>query len=692
MRTHFYLFIFMNALFLNCLTAQEAMEEVVVTSSILGETLAEIENPLHVVDGEYLANSVTQSIGEAIDSLLGVASMDYGSAVGQPIIRGLSGNRVKILNNGMVVRDVSGIGADHIVDIDLNNIQQVEVVNGPSSLLYSNGTIGGIINIVDNTIARRDFSDSIFRLGIEAQSVNGGQSKELSYQGNLSGLNLSYAFKDSEFDNFDIPNGAIIHAEESYMDEKYEEGLDFLPNSDFETTSYKFGLSRTSNWGYFGISINDIASMYGIPYHGEGRDNHEEDAGEYGDERTFSVSESRALNLEGSYIFQQGLIKEINYFYRDSDYSLTEQHAEQGGAEPEEGPTLFKNDAREYGAIFDVGNESLSQKISLNMSNENISIIGEEAYMNPTESDEITLGYYLTKDLALLHIDLGIRYDQINRGGSTYHNETLEIYTIDLNNTSFAMSAGKNLGDSYNISLGFANVKRAPSVVELFMNGPHLATGRFERGNAALKSERSSNIDITLNYENNGFYGSFALFRNSVDDYIYLEDETDTEHDVHADEHPINEGFIHANYLQNDARLDGYELEIGKTFKLTRGALSVSLGRDTVSGQFTDGNNIPRMVPKRNLYELSYEEDNFMTSISLKDVAKQNDIAQNETSTDGYQMLGMRLSKTLESGLTISLFGDNLLNESARNHTSFVKNEVPLPGKNFGVKFNLKLS
>ena len=173
MKNCIYALLLMSVLAVNDLCADE-IEEVIVTSSLIDQTLSELENPLHVISGDDISNGATQSLGESLDNLLGVSSTDYGSGVGQPIIRGMSGSRVRILNNGMVVRDVSGLGSDHINDIDMNNIQQVEVVIGPSSLLYSNGSIGGIINIVDNTIARNDFLESELRLGLEGQSVNNG--------------------------------------------------------------------------------------------------------------------------------------------------------------------------------------------------------------------------------------------------------------------------------------------------------------------------------------------------------------------------------------------------------------------------------------------------------------------------------------------------------------------------------------
>ena len=217
------------------------------------------------------------------------------------------------------------------------------------------------------------------------------------------------------------------------------------------------------------------------------------------------------------------------------------------------------------------------------------------------------------------------------------------------------------------------------------MNGPHLATGRFEVGNFNLKSEQSNNIDLSFNYSNDGFYADLTFFQNNVDNYIYLMDETEEDHADHGD-HDDHDGLTLANYLQQDAEFKGYELEIGKTFDLARGALTLAFGRDSVSGEFTDGHNIPRMTPERDLYKVVYVEDTLKFVLSLKDVSAQNDKAENETASDGFQMLNLNLSKTIESSsgniLTLSVFGKNLLDEVARNHSSFVKDEVPLAGRN----------
>ena len=716
-------------------------DEIVVTSSILNPS--RILNPLYVIDGDEIEDNATTSLGEAVDSYLGVSIADYGAALGQPIIRGMSGPRVKILKNGMVNRDVSGLGADHLNDIDLNDLQQVEIVKGPSSLLYANGTSGGIINVVDNCIAPEDFTTQEFIAGLETQSVNDGDSQYFNFKDNLNGFNVNVGYKKSEFGNFDIPDDAVMHDEdhEGHDEHEGEEELSYLENSDLEIESTKFGISRAGEWGYVGISVDNHESMYGIPYHGEhsdeeGHDDHDDDHGdehadddhdEHEGERIFSTTDQESFTIKGLYNLNSNLINSVTYNYRDTEYSLTEAHAEEEGHDEHEGeeheehaPTVFSNDATEYGAIFDLSNDNFIQKISLNFVDEDSSIVGEEAFMNPANNEEFTIGYFVSADLDMFYLDAGFRLDQIDRTGSVTDEDHGDIdnYSIDDTTNSFALSLGRDLSDTLDVNFGLASVERLPSVIELFMNGPHLATGRLETGNPNLQSETSNNIDITFNYESGDFFAYASFYVNDVDNYITLQDELDghddhdddhgDEHgdddhdDDHGDEHGDDdhddhgefENLIHADYVQEDAEFRGYEFEFGRTFTLGSGDLRLSFGRDDVNAEFSDGHNVPRINPARNIYSLSYVENDWVFKIDLKDVEKQNDIAEGETMTESYQMLNTRLTKTFNiSGageLKVSIFGSNLLDEAARNHSSFVKKQVPLAGRNYGAKFSYK--
>jgi iron complex outermembrane receptor protein len=749
MKINLFAFIVLGAFSIQTLQADD-IQEVVVTSSILNKANSQTANPTHVVSGEDIVTEATQSLGETLDDLLGVSSADYGSAVGQPIIRGMSGPRVKILDNGIVNRDVSGLGADHFNDIDLGNAQQIEVVRGPSSLLYTNGTVGGIINFVDNSIAQENV-ERLVKIGGETQSVNDGDTQSLFFQDNVNEINVSFAYKNTSLGNYDVPNGAIVHEEEEHHDEEedheeHEEDLSFLAYSDFESESMKFGASKVTDKGYIGFSVSNIESTYGIPFHGEGHeDEHGEEHGEehseeeghdeHEGERIFTTSESDKFNLRGSYNLDGWKsAKSIDFFFNDSDYTFTEQHAEEeeheeedhdedeheGHEGHEEGPTTFTNDAVEAGFIFDLSNDFMSQKLAVNFVNEDTSVLGSEAFMNPASRDELTFGYYISRDISDYTLDFGVRFDRLANEGSIssaheeeeHHDEDEDheeeehdeheemetaFYDKSFNNTSLAFNIGKELNDFINVDLGFASVERAPSSIELFMNGAHLATGRFEVGNVNLQSETSNNIDLTVSLNNGGFFASATLFANKVDNYIYLRDETEEEHEDHDEEHEEDHddhgGLILSNYLQQDADLDGYEIEFGNTMDLGTGELTMSFGRDVISGTFTSGGNIPRLNPARNIFKLKYSQDDMTLGLNFKDVEKQNDIAVNETLTAGYQMLNAKLSRTIDLGsqgkLTLSLFGNNMLDEIARNHSSFVKNEVPLPGRNYGLRFNL---
>ena len=711
------------------------VEEVVVTASLTNQNASDLVDPLHVVDGDDVATGGVLSLGDTLDELLGVHSADFGSAVGQPVIRGMSGSRVRILENGVVVRDVAALGPDHINDVNLLNTEQIEVVRGPSSLLYANGAAGGVVNIVDNSIARTDLSTfPVVSVGLETQSVNNGEVKDFSYQANHSGFNVTFVTSDTIMENYELPGGALFpeeHHDEDHHDSEGdedhdEESLKFLANSDVENTYSKFGVSRTGDWGYIGFSYSDNEGEFGIPFHVEAHGDHDEDhADSEGDEehdehegeRIFSQIDSNKFDIKGSLVTNNfGPINNVDFSFRDSSYSHLEGHAEEEGHHDEdhseseedghghEEPTLFETDATEFGFIFDVSSNDVTRKIVVNMADQDSSIIGEEAFMRPVSAKETTLGYFTSKDFGTYSIDFGIRADDISRSGSVAHHdedhaddegeEEIESYNLDTNTLSVALNFDQKFSDNLTVNLGLASFERAPDVVELFMNGPHLATGRFEMGDPDLKNEVSNNIDLGFNYEMDNMYATFNYYQNNVADYIYLRDEEHDEdhHDSEGEEE--HEGLMHAEFVQEDASLEGYEFEVGSVYQIGNGLLDLSVGRDVVEGRLDAGGFIPRMAPSRNFISASYTENDYVVSLLFKDVADHVDVAEEgETMTEGYKMLNLKLTKDISvygANLRVSAFANNALDQVARNSTSFVKDAVPLPGRNIGL--NLRFS
>ena len=721
---NYYLALIVSALLTINIYAEE-VEEVVVTSSLTKQTVSDLEDPLHVVDGDDVKEGGIQSLGETLDELLGVHTADFGAAVGQPVIRGMSGSRVRVLENGVVVRDVAALGPDHINDINLLNSQQIEVVKGPSSLLYANGGAGGVINIVDNSIATTNIAERVMSLGVETQSANNGEAVDFSYENNVSGFNVTFVASDSVFEDYEVPAGAVYpdeHHDDDHADSEEdhsEESLAMLPNSDVENTYTKFGVSRAGDWGYLGFSYSDNEGVMGVPFHveeGGHDDDHmdsEEEGEEHGEERIFAQIDSNIFDLKGSLVTNAyPLINKVDFSFRDSSYEHLEGHAEEEGhhdddhSESEEGghgdeePTLFKTNATELGVIVDVSAGDLTRKIVFNTAEQDSSIIGEEAFMLPVSTEETTFGYFVSRDYGSYGYDLGVRADEISRSGSVAHHDDdhadeageVENFDKDLSTLSVAFNFDQDFSDNLNVNLGLSRFERAPDVVELFMNGPHLATGRFEVGNPNLDTEISRNVDITFDYQMNNMYATLAYYQNDVSNYIYLRDEEHDEDHHDSEGEGEHEGLIHAEFVQEDATLEGYEFEVGSTYELANGTLDISFGRDVVEGKLEAGGYIPRMAPARNFYSASYSSNGYTYSAVLKDVADHEDVAEDETMTDGYKMLNLRVGKEYEilgANLKVSAFANNVLDQVARNSTSFAKDAVPLPGRNVGLNIRL---
>ena len=726
--------------------AQEnSIEEIVITSSLVHKSSTVTA---FTVSGEQIGQAGSQSLGEHLSDLPGVSSNNFGPAVGQPVIRGMSGNRVKVLQNGLVIRDASGIGPDHANDLDLNNVQQIEVVRGASALLYSNGASGGIINVVDNTIARSDVEEPTAYISGESQSVNDGQGFSAGARGNVADFNLSYDYSEFDADSYDVPRGAILHDEEHEGEhEDHDEDMTTLANSDYETESQRIGISRTGDWGYVGASYQELSSTYGIPFHGENAEHEGEDHDgdhdeeghddEHEEERIVSRTDSEILSLEGRLNINSDLLNSVQFSVRDTDYLLAEAHAEKEheGEEHEgeehddhghsEEPTFFSNESTEVQLVFELGTDEAPRRVVVNRVSEKLAVKGEEAFMEPVKSTETTIGFFAGLEAGGFDIDMGVRWDDIEREGKIremHHEEDrdedhdedhdghgeegfeLEPFTYRDSSFSGALSLSRPITDSLEFSFNLGLVNRTPSAMELFMNGEHLAVARYEVGDANLDRERANNIDIGLVYSSDEWFANVSLYRNRVDNYVYLRDEMEDDHEEkHEEEHNEDhdsdhdehdhEGLMMSSYTQQDATFSGYEIELGRRFTLAGGDLEIRLQRDAVNAEFTRGGDVPRITPARNVLAFDYTRGMTTALLEIQDVNRQTAISDFETPTEGFTLVNARLSHSVELGdravLTIGAYGRNLTDEVARNHTSFVKNEVPLAGRNIGIRASL---
>ena len=258
-------------------------------------------------------------------------------------------------------------------------------------------------------------------------------------------------------------------------------------------------------------------------------------------------------------------------------------------------------------------------------------------------------------------------------------------------------------------------MQKAPSAMELFVAGDHLVVQRYELGNPNMAAERANNIDLNFETAFAGFDAKLNLFRNNISNYIYAE-ETDDVATIQARLEALGKDFDKdggnnldlealtelevALFTQQDAIFKGYEIELSRSFVVENGTLDITFGRDYVDAQFKDGGYVPRIAPVRNIINFAHKSDNGMDVVfSVKNVQEQSKVANHEeghdhgeTTTGGFTWIDFNLSRKIKTSdsesLTVSLFAKNLLNVVAKDHTSFVKDEVPMPGRNVGLKVN----
>lgn len=709
MRKLLFLILLSNAIY----AQDDAVEEIVVYSSLTNTTANKDASPLHIINSQRLTQNPSTSLGASINDLLGVSSSDFGAAVGQPIIRGLGGNRVNVLSNGLLIRDMSVLGPDHINEVETVNVAQIEIIRGPSALLYSNGSIGGILNIVDHSIATKNLNKRVLSIGSEYQEVNDGRKLDLIFMDNFADLNLSLSLSQGNFNDYSIPYGALMfeahddELEEDHAQEHDGEAITLLSNSDFFNETKKLGVSKVGDWGFIGLSYNTNQSIYGIPFHGQAEhgeaplDGETEDPEVHEDEaqeRTFTATKANTLVLRGHYLIDNRFFKNIDYAINNSDYRLTEQHlpseSEQLLTSTIEEPTDFTNKGTELRLKLDLNTDFMAQKIVISSEFYEEKIVGEEVFMPQVDSEALSIGYFLSKDFRGTALDVGIRFDRIKR-----QPEALDPYSDTVGSGSIAFSG--YLSDNLDFNLGLSSVARIPESIELFANGPHLAIQRFELGNSTLVSERANNLDLSLRWSQGGYSAIVTLFQNRINNFIFLEDiyeepeDEAQEAEDHEDQGHEHADLMEAEYSQMNAKFSGYEVELKRVFELKKAELEVSISRDVIRARFANGYNIPRSVPARSMLKLSYSDPSkWFINLSYQNVEKQTDTYPNETLTEGFDLLDITLGKTFKVAnleANLSLFGKNLLDEVARSHTSFVKEQVPLPGRNIGIKLKIGL-
>ncbi|HEX5663457.1 MAG TPA: TonB-dependent receptor [Xanthomonadaceae bacterium] len=688
------------------------LSAVVVRATPLPQTAEDLARPVEVLAGARLDEAKANSLGETVNRLPGVQSSYFGPGVGRPIIRGMDGARVQVLSDGLSSGDVSTVSVDHAVSIEPFLANQIEVLKGPSTLLYGSGAIGGAVNVVDGRIPEAATEDPFEgRAELRAGSVNSEKTGMVRVDGtSASGHFVFHADAlHRETGDYDIPGYAESAAmraseqeegeEEGHEEEEEAHGV--LPNSFVRTDSGALGVSYVGERGFLGVGASLFNTRYGVPGHAHEHEEHEEGEAEAGAEEEGPVHilmDQRRSELRGG-LNGLGAFDTLRVKLARNEYTHTEYEGQQVG-------TVFDNDSTEARVeLAHRGWAGWDGAFGLQASDRDFRAIGDEAFVPASQSRDIGLFWMGRRSFGPVDLELGARHD---RNSVDVDADEAIGPSRDFSATSLSASARWNLGEDLHLSFGLDRAQRSPTAEELYSNGLHVATQSFEFGNPDLDVETANRAEIGAHWHHGPIKIGASVYAVDYTDFVYL-----------ADTGVEDDGTPARVWNQGDARFTGAEAELQWTFlDNDTGQWSLRAFGDVVRGRLTgDGTrevafsvphddhthdytaeialsgNLPRIAPWRVGGELRWEGEHWRAGAGAVRYARQDNVADFESETAGYTLVNANVAWHLDTpggnGWELFVDGSNLLDEEARPHTSFLKDLAPLPGRNISAGVRL---
>ena len=646
--------------------------------------------PVTVLAGDELHEAVRSTIGDTLSLQPGISNASFGPAVGQPVIRGQQGRRVMNLTNNMPNADASGNSADHAQTVEAILANSIEVLRGPSTLLYGGGAIGGVVNVVDRRIASSLSDRPMF--SIEARHDTASEMDSVVGSLDFATGNLMWHIDavQREWNDLEIPGFAIDprymedeheheEGEEGHEEEEHEEDEEntfgYVENTGGKTTSVTGGFSWIFDNGHLGFAVSELDNEYGLlpgahdhAHEEEHEDGevHEEEHEEHGEEFVFIEMDRTRYDVNGEWRDLAPWAETVDYRLSYTDYS----HAEIEG-EGEIG-TQFSNEAWNHRLqITHTDSAERHGVIGFQYNTEEFAALGEESFIPVTEID--STGLFLVEDFHAMAgtIELGGRVNQ-----DDYNPKNSLAPGRDFTTWSLSGSALWDMNANTTIGVAVSRSQRAPSVEELYSNYGlldqeecviHFATGACEIGNTELDEETSFNTDLTLNLDYERITATFTLFYNDFSDYIAQVTTGDE-----VDEFPVRA------YAQDDARFTGLEADVN--FMLNE-VLSLRLFGDAIRGKFDNFGDAPRMPPNRFGIELNLSGGQWSGYARLVSAREQNKPGEFEIATNSWSRLDIGANYTIDIGdsgeLMFFVNGRNLGDEEIRLSTSYLRGFAP---------------
>ena len=681
------------------------LEHLVVSASPYARSQSDLAQPTTVVAGRELLLNPASSLGDLLASQPGVSSTHFGPGASRPVIRGVGGDRIRLLTGGVGTFDASVISPDHAIALDPLLIERVEVVRGPATLLYGGNAVSGVVNVIDHRIhTTRPDQRLNLRAEARASSVNNEESAGVVLEGSADFLAWHVDAYRRQAGDVEIPGFAeTARRRAAALAEAAEHGHEppaeihgRIPNTALSADGAAAGLSFLGERAFVGFAFSGHNAFYGIPAAAHLHDHdHDHDHAEEADSH---AHDGVRIDLRQRRFDLQAGITQPFAIFREARLKLGLARYRHAEIEDGEIGTVFRNRG------FDSRLELLHQPLGVfsgafgwQATRSDFEAEGAEAFLPPSRTQNHAFFVFEETDTQPLAWQLGAR---------------LERQSIDLRDGSrlardeniAAASTGLvwTFNDTWTLGASLAHGERAPNTQELFAEGPHLGTGAYELGEPTLRPERSLAFDLTLRKRTGFVTGSATAFVHRFNRFIYEQPtgqiaiaHDDHFHFVAPDDDEAQHGELPVyRFVQHDARFHGAELEA--IFHLLHGdhhQLDLTVGADFVRAENTTTRTpLPRITPTRLKTGIVWRNGPLVLGADTHFVDHQHRLAPNETPTPGYILANAYATYrfSFERAIVdVFLRASNVTDTEARLHTSFLKDVAPLPGRNFTVGLRL---
>ncbi len=642
------------------------LDKLVVSAGPDEKTLFDLAQGTSILTGEDLRRQTQPTLGETLAATPGVNSTYYGPGASRPLIRGLGGDRVRMLANSIGSLDASNISPDHNVALEPLFASSIEVLRGPSTLLYGSSAVGGVVNVIDNRIPS-DPGDGRAHGAAELRGwgANDERTGVFAVGGGTPDFAVQLDAMRQKTGDIDIPGVARID-EEAPSDQP----RGTVPNTAIDTKDVSLGGTLFRPNGNLGLSVRRYATFYGVPN---------------GEDPPVSIDMHQTrVDLDGAVTQPFGAFRSARVRFGYGDYMHSELDGNEIG-------TTFKNKAWEGRLeLPHVALGPITGTVGLQASRSDFSAVGEEVVTPPSVTSNyavFALEELKTDDMTL---QFGVRHEQqsIRLGEVSPDLPVIPGYDApshehrSLGGNSATMGVVGHPAKDTSLALTLAYSERLPTAQELFSNGPHGGTDAYEVGTGSLGREKSLGVDVSLRRRAGFVTGAVGAFANRFTGYIF-------EQELPADAIPEEsnpDGLTPYQFVARDALFYGGEAEV--TLHLLDGEsqrLHLEFTSDYVhASNTTDHTPLPRIPALRAGVELRYETGPWQLAFGTRHTFRQNRYTATETATSGYTLVSADVSYAFtRDQMTYEVFarGENFTNVEARVHTSFLKDLAPLPGR-----------